>query len=234
MTDRDAEAAPRLWARMAGVCYLITIVMGVFAELFVRGRLVVRNDPAATAANILAHETLYRAGLAADLVMLLAYVAVTVLLYALLKPVSRILSLLAACFSLIGIAVLAANCLNHIAPLILLGGAPYPSALETSQLQALALFSLRMHARGYSISGVFFGAYCVMIGYLAFQSGFVSRVIGVLMAIGGLSYLISSFALFLAPAIAARLPDVSLIGGIAELSLTLWLLVKGGRIQWKT
>jgi hypothetical protein len=219
---------------MAGVFYLITIAMGVFAEVFVRGELVVRDDAAATAANILAREPFYRLGLAADLVMLAAYVVVTLLLYVLLKPVSRILSLLAAGFSLVGIAVLAANCLNHVAPLFLLGGAPYLRAFETSELQTLALVFLRLHGRGYVISGVFFGTYCVLIGYLAFRSGFLPRVVGVLMTIGGVSYLTNSFALFIAPALAARLPDVTLLGGIAELSLTLWLIVMGvNALKWE-
>ncbi|HKO57243.1 MAG TPA: DUF4386 domain-containing protein [Thermoanaerobaculia bacterium] len=203
---------------MAGVFYLITIVMGVFAEVFVRGALVVRDDAVRTAANIVAHEGLYRAGLAADLVMLMAYVGVTLLLYLLLKPVSESVSLTAAFFSLVGIAVLAANCLNHAAPLLLVG---------RSDWQGLALVFLRLHARGYNISGVFFGVYCVLIGYLAFRSGFLPRVIGVLMAIGGVSYLIGSFTSFLAPKLAARLPDVTVIGGIGELALTLWLLVMG-------
>jgi hypothetical protein len=209
-------ASPRLWARIAGLCYLITIICGVFAEVFVRGRLIVRDDAAATAANILAHEPLYRLGLGADLVMLVAYVAVTVLLYVLLQPVDRIVSLLAAFFSMVGIAVLAANCLNHVAPLLLLPG----RAQE-------ALFFLRLHSRGYSISGVFFGIYCMLIGHLIFRSRMIPRFIGVLMGIGGLGYLIGSFTLFLLPAVHTRLPDLSLLGGIAELSLTLWLLIKG-------
>ncbi len=216
---------PKTAVRMAGVFYLITIVMGVFAEVFVRGKLVVRDDAAATAANILAHDSLYRCGLAADLVMLVAYIAVTLLLYVLLKPVNAVVSPLAAFFSLVGIAVLAVNCLNHVAPLLLLTRTH--AGFDTAQLQSLALFSLRMHSRGYSISGVFFGVYCVLIGYLAYRSGFLPRFIGVLMAIGGASYLLSSFALFLSPALAAALPDVTVLGGIAELSLTLWLIVKG-------
>jgi uncharacterized protein DUF4386 len=227
MTDRAVETSPRLWARIAGAFYLITIVMGVFAEVFVRGALVVRDDAAATATNILAHESFYRFGLAADLIMLVCYIAVTLLFYVLFKPVGRSLSLLAAFFSLVGIAVLAVNSLNHLAPLVFLGSAHYLSAFETAELQALALMSLRMHARGYSISGVFFGIYCVLIGYLVFKSGFLPRILGVLMAIGGLGYLIDSFAIFLLPTLATRLPDVAVLGGIAELSLTLWLMVMG-------
>jgi len=220
---------------MAGAFYLITIVTGVFAEVFVRGALVVRDDAAATAANILTHEPLYRLGLAADLIMLACYIAVTLLLYGLFKPVGGQLSLLAACFSLVGIAVLAVNSLNHLAPLVFLGSSNYLGAFDTNQLQALALVSLRMHARGYSVSGVFFGTYCLLIGYLVFRSGFLPRILGALMAIGGLGYLVNSFASFLSPALAARLPDVTILGGIAELSLCLWLMVMGvkeGEINW--
>ena len=227
MIDAAVGTSPRLRARMAGAFYLLTIVAGVFAELFVRGALVVRDDAAATAANILAHEPLYRSGLAADLVMLASYVAVTLLFYDLFKPVARSLSLLAAFFSLTGIAVLAANSLTHVAPLILLSGASYLSAFPNSQLQALALASLRMHARGYSISGVFFGAYMLLLGCLIFRSGFLPRILGVLMAVGGLANLTDGFTSFLSPALAARLPDLGMLGGVAELSLTLWLIVTG-------
>ncbi|MDB4948320.1 MAG: hypothetical protein JWM27_969 [Gemmatimonadetes bacterium] len=183
--DGTVEASPRLRARTAGAFYLITIITGVFAEVFVRGALVVRDDAAATAANILAHEPLYRLGLAADLVMLTSYVAVTLLFYDLFKPVGASLSLLAAFFSLLGIAVLAVNSLNHLAPLLLLGDAHYLGAFHPAQLQALALLFLRMHARGYSIAGVYFGIYCIVIGHLVFRSGFLPRILGVLMAIGG-------------------------------------------------
>ena len=234
MMHRAVETSPRLWARMAGVFYLITIVMGVFAEVFVRGALVVRDDAAATATNILAHEPLYRFGLAADLIMLACYIAVTLLFYDLFRPASRSLSLLAAFFSLVGIAVLAVNSLNHLAPLVFLGSAQYLSAFETTQLQALALMSLKLHARGYSIAGVFFGLYCLMIGYLVFRSGFLPRILGGLMAIGGLSYLTDSFAIFLLPTLATRLPDIMMLGGIAELSLCLWLMVMGVNApKWK-
>ncbi len=229
-----AAETPLLRARMAGAFYLITIVTGVFAEVFVRGALVVRDDAAATAANILTHETLYRFGLAADLIMLACYIAVTLLLYELFKPVGRSLSLLAAFFSLLGIAVLAVNSLNHLAPLVFLGRSPYLSTFETSQLQALALVSLRMHARGYSISGVFFGTYCLLIGYLVFRTRFLPRILGALMAVGGLGYLVNSFAIFLSPALASRLPDVTVLGGIAELSLCLWLMVMGvNALKWE-
>jgi Domain of unknown function (DUF4386) len=234
MMDRAIKPSPVLLARIAGVLYLITIITGVFAEAYVRGGLVARDDAAATATNILAHEQLFRFGLAADLVMLVCYIAVTLLFYDLFKPVGRSLSLLAAFFSLIGIAVLAVNSLTHFAPLVLLGGPQYLSAFETSQLQALARISLRMHSAGYTISGVFFGIYCLLIGYLIFRSDFLPRVLGVLLAIGGLSYLIDSFVVLLSPQLAARLPDIITLGGISELLLSLWLMAMGVNVpRWE-
>lgn len=234
MTDRTVETSPGLWARAAGAFYLITIVMGVFAEVFVRGTLVVRDDAAATAANILAHDSLFRLGLVADLIMMACYITVTLLFYDLFKAVGRSLSLLAAFFSLVGIAVLAANSLNHLAPLVLIGGAQYLSAFDANQLQALALMSLKMHAQGYTVSMVFFGVYCLLIGYLVLRSGFLPRMLGVLMAAGGLSFMANSFASFLLPALAARLPDIAMLGGIAELSLCLWLMAMGVDVpRWK-
>lgn len=227
------EASPRLWARVAGISYLITIITGVFAEVFVRGSLVVRDNAAATAANLLAHESFYRLGLVADLVMLASYVVVTLLFYVLFKPAGRSLSLLAALFSLMGIAILAVNSLNHLTPLVLLGDAPLLRAFDAPQLQALALAALKLHGRGYSIASVFFGIYCVLIGDLTFRSRFLPAILGVLMAIGGLAYVTGSVTSFLSPALATRLPDLAIFGGIAELALCLWLMIVGlNASQW--
>ena len=215
------------WPRIAGVLYLITIVTGLFAQVFVRGSVIVRDDAAATASNILANEFWYRSGLAFDLVMLVSYVGVTVLFYELFKPVSRMLSMLAAFFSMVGIIVLAINCLNHYAPLVFLGGSSYLSGFDSSQLNAMSRTALRLHGAGFTISGVFFGVYCMLIGGLAFTSGFIPRTVAVLMALGGAGFLVSSFITILLPALDSRLPDIALLGGIGELSLTLWLIVMG-------
>lgn len=225
--NQAIEAAPRRWGRVAGVSYLITIITGVFAEAIVRGSLVVRDDAAATAVKLMAHESLYRLGLAADLVMLVSYVVVTLLFYVLFKPAGRSLSQLAALFSLIGIAVLAVNSLNHLAPLVFLGDAAFLRSFETPQLQALALVALKLHGRGYSIACVFFGIYCVAIGTLIYRSRFLPRILGVLMALGGLGYLIDSFTSLLSPPLAGRLPNLAIFGGVAELALCLWLMIVG-------
>ena len=233
MTDPIAGASPRFQARIAGVFYLFTAMTGF--SVLVRGRLVVYGDAAATATNILAHEPLFRLAFAADLIVNPCFIALTLLFYGLFKPVNRSLSLLAAFFSLVGCAIASVICLFELAPLIVLGGAHNLSGFNVEQLQALALVFLNLHAQGYNISLVFFGSYCVLVGYLIFRSTFLPRILGVLMAIAGSCYLTSSFATFLSPEVAARLfPYILVPGSIAELSLILWLLVIGVNEQrWK-
>lgn len=221
-------------ARVAGGLWLLCIVAGVGG--FIAGSpLIVANDAAATAANILANESLFRLGFTADLISGASYLGATVFLYYVLKPVSRSLSLLAAFFGLAGVAIGGVAFLSHLAPLVLLRGDQYLSAFTTSQLQAMALMSLKLQVQVFNVGMVFFGIQCISIGYLVARSTFLPRTLGVLLAIGGTSYVISSFANFLIPSFGARLilfiMPVALIG---EGSLTLWLLVKGvNEERWK-
>jgi Domain of unknown function (DUF4386) len=231
MMERIAEASPRFKARIAGVFYLLTTLTRMFVEIFVRNRLVVSDDAAATATNILAHEQLWWWGFAADILAFASYVALTALLYELFKPVNRSLSLVAAFFSLVACVVQAISSLFHLAPLVLLGGAPYLSVFTVEQLQALALVFLRLRAAAYhNIGLVFFGLYLLLIGYLIFRSTFLPRIIGVLMMLAGLSYL-----MFLSPALARSLqPYILVFPGVGQISLTLWLLAIGVNEQrWK-
>ena len=226
MTNGIPEPSPSRKARMAGLLYLLT-AGSAFAE-FVRSSLVVRGDATATATNILASESFYRAGFAADLISAMSYVGVALLLYELLKPVSKSISLLAAGFALAGSAIMAANLLNLLAPLLLLGDTPFLSAFTLDQRQALVLMSLRMHGLGYAVTTAFFGTYCILLGLLIARSTFLPKWLGVLLAVGGLSYLVNSFAIFLNPALAASpFPYILAPAGIAEISLILWLIFIG-------
>jgi hypothetical protein len=229
MMTRAAEMSPRVKARIAGALYLISGQAFSFSEFSVRGKLVVNHDAAATAHNILTNETLYRLGFAAELVPL--YLVVTFILYDLLKPVNRSLSQLAYVFSIVGCTLSALNCLIHFAPLVVLGGLNSSTAFTSDQLQALALMSLKLSAEGLNICMVFFGFYCILIGYLIFRSTFLPRIIGVLLVIAGICYLINSFTTFLAPAFAAHLYPYILIPGGPELVLAFWLLVMGVNVQ---
>ncbi|MBZ5654860.1 MAG: DUF4386 domain-containing protein [Acidobacteriia bacterium] len=228
LTQRIAAASPRLKARVAGVFYLVTILTRMFVEIFVRNRLVVSDDAAATATNIMAHEPLWRLGFAGDIIAFASYIALTALLYELFKPVNRSVSLGAAFFSLVACAVQAMSSLFHLAPLVLLGGSPYMSVFTAEQSQALALVFLRLRAAAYhNIGLVFFGLYLLLVGILILRSTFLPRILGVLMALAGLSYV-----LFLSPPLVRSLqPYILVFPGVGQISLTLWLLVIGVNAQ---
>jgi hypothetical protein len=231
MMEQIAEASPRFKARIAGVFYLLTILARMFVEIFVRNRLVVPDEAAATATNILAHEPLWRWGFAADIIAFASYVTLTALLYELFKPVNRSLSLVAAFVSLVASVVQAMSSLFHLAPLVLLGGAPYLSVFKVEQLQALALVFLRLRAAAYhNIGLVFFGLYLLLVGILILKSTFLPRILGVLMVLAGLSYV-----LFLSPPLVWSLqPYILVFPGVGQISLCLWLLVIGVNAQrWR-
>jgi len=231
MTKSILEVSPRAQARAAGGLWWLCIVAGIVG--FVAGApLIVTNDAAATAANILAKESLFRLGFSADLISGLSYVGVTIFIYYVLKPVSRSLSLLGAFFGLAGVAIGGASWVIHLAPLLLLHGDQYLTAFTTSQLQAMSLAALTLQMQVFPIGMVFFGIQCISIGYLITRSTFLPRILGVLLAIGGTCYLIVSFANFLTPSLGPRLvPFIMPVALIGEGSLGLWLLVKGVNVE---
>lgn len=234
MKQRSTGTSPQVYARTGGVLYLIIIVIGFCGEFFVRNKLVVSGDVTATANNIMASESLWRISIAGDLILLVCSVALTLILYVLLRPVNKNLALLAVFFNIVEFPIEAVSKLCLLAALFLSGNADYLKAFEPHQLHALVKIFLKLHDYGFGIDLVFFGFACLVYGYLLFRSGYFPRTLGVLMAIAGLSYLTNSFTLILAPAYAGRIFPILMFALIGELSLCLWLMVKGVNEQrWK-
>jgi hypothetical protein len=234
MKQRNTETSPQVYARIGGVLYLIIIVIGFCSEFFVRDKLVVSGDITATANNIMASESLWRIGIAGDLILLVCAVALTLILYVLLRPVNENLALLAVLFNIVEFPIEAVSKLCLLAALFLSGNADYLKAFQPQQLHALVKMFLKLHDYGFGIDLIFFGFACLVYGYLLFKSGYFPRTLGVLMAIAGLSYLTNSFTLILAPAYAGRIFPILVLALIGELSLCLWLIVKGVNEQrWK-
>lgn len=230
---KESNKGLRNTARAAGVLYLVIIVAGIFAQFIVRQSLVVPGDAAATATNIMASEALFRAGIGADLVMVMADVAIGVLFYVLLRHANHTLALLAAFFRLGQAAVLGANLLNLVIVLQLLGGAPYLSAFEPAQLQALTLPFLNAHSIGYAMGLVFFGLSIFILGILLYKSERFPGVLGVALVIASLAYLVDGFgrvSLVNYAAIQPLMDSVVLtVAFLAEAALAVYLLVKGLR-----
>jgi hypothetical protein len=235
MANRSVDTSPQVYARIAGILYLYIIVAGSFAEIFVRSRLVISNDATSTAINIMSNELLFRIGFSAELVHLTFDVVIAVILYALLRSVDRYISLLAALTRVACDIILAVASISHFAALKLLAEPEYLKTFQTDQLHSLALLAMRLHGDGYAISLVFFSFTCFSLGYLIIKSSFFPRTIGGLLVIAGICYLLNSFAHFLNPTFAATLFPVMFVPiFIAELSFTLWMIVKGVDVaKWK-
>ena len=232
MTQGSVEASPQRYARIGGFLYLIIIAIGLWGEAFVREKLIVSGDAARTAANIVAHESLWRAHIAGEMVLLLCAAGLLMIEFLLLWPVSRELALLAAIFDIMSICVEAVVAMYLIQTLFPLGNDGYLKVFTPEQLAALARMDLRSHGYGFGVSLIFFGCACIVTGYLIFRSGYFPKVIGALMAIAGVCYLINSFALILSPEVAGRLyPSILIPSFIGELSFCLWLLIMGVNVQ---
>jgi hypothetical protein len=231
MIDQTSIASPHSQARMAGVLYLIIIVVGAVGYT-THSTLFVWNDASATAGNILASEQLWRLSSAAMLVMLACDVAVAAIFYVLFKPVNRTLSLIACAFRLVLVAIVGVAILGRHVPLLLLEDTT-SAAFETAQLQAMGLLAIKVFERGFDVALVFFGFHCLAIGWLIYQSSFLPRLLGVLLVIAGLCYLISTFVHLVFPVVALPF-DIQLLSYAAEMALSLWLIVKGVNAErWK-
>jgi len=230
MMKQIEEASPRHKARVAGVFYLLTLLAGIFAQGFVSMRLVVSDDAATTAANILAHESLFRWGFTVYMIEMTCQIIFMVLFYELLKPVSKSISLVAAVLGLTGCTIKTFSRVFYLGPLFILHGAPYMSIFSREQLQALALVLLNVNDHGAAMAMAFFGFHSLLNGYLIFRSTFLPRVFGLLGIITGAGWLT-----FLYPPLGFRLfLYLAPVGLIVATALIVWLLVFGVNEQrWK-
>lgn len=218
-------------ARIAGVLYLVIFIGGIFAEFMVRSSLIVAGDAAATVENIIESEALFRAGIMGDLVMILSDIALALVFYVLLKPVSTTLALLAALFRLAQAVALGINLLNLFFVLELVSGADYLNLLGADQPDALVMMFLDGHATGYRIALVFFAVSILVLGYLLIKADYFPNILGIGLIVAAFGYLTDSFASFLLTNYADYEAFFSNVvfgpAVIAELALTVWLLWKG-------
>ena len=218
-------------ARIAGVLYLLVVVFGAFAEVGVRASLIVPGDAAATAQNIMASASLFRIGFMSDLIMMTCYFFLAYTLYLVLKPANPDLSLLFVLLTLASVAIMSLNMLNQFAALLLLSGADYLTVFSVEQLQALAPLFLNMHKYGYFIAQIFFGLWLLPVGYIGFKSGYLPKLLSIMVILASFGHLIQYFQIFLFPDLEVITYPGLAVATIAELSLCFWLLIKGVKEQ---
>ena len=224
-------------ARMAGFLYLIYILISIFANVLGRSKLIVLGDAATTAGNIMTSAWQFRIGFVSDLVSAVLFLLTAWALYVLLRPVNKPLALMFLLLNLGGVAVWCFSDLFLIASQLLLSGADYLKVFQTGQQQALAMLSLYIYKYGFlGIAQIFFGAWLFPLGYLVFRSGFLPKILGVILMVHCVVWLMSALQFFLFPGFIG-IPFVGItyisypLGFISEFGLTLWLLIMGAKDQ---
>ncbi len=230
MTNPLAETSPSTRGRILAALYLFVIIAGITAQVFIADRLVVRDDAARTAANIVANKSLYRLGFTIFMLEMVAQVAASLLFYDLLKPVNRSVARASAIIGVTGSGIKTMARLFYYAPLILLGGASYLAAMQPAQLEALSLAFIKINNQGAAIALVFFGFEVLLRGWLVFKSGFLPRFLGALSIVAGLGWLT-----YLWPPLGSQaFLGVALFAIAGVFATTGWLFIRGvDDVKWR-
>jgi len=227
----SADESQRRAARVVGLAYLFALPPAVFAEVYVRGQLIVSNNAAETARNIVTHERLFRLGIASNLIVVATDVILITAVYVVLERVNRNLALLAAFFRLLETAILVVVTLSDLGVLRVLSGADYLGAFEADRLEALARLSIAAHGDTYNIVWLLFGFGSAVFCYLWFKSGYIPRVFAVWGVFASLLPGARAFVFIVFPDV-ARVVTIAYYGGpiiLFELTMGFWLLFNGLR-----
>ncbi len=220
-------------SRLAGVLYLVVVVTGIFSLAYVPSQINVANDPAATAGNIVRFESLFRYGIASFLVEQVAFLLLPLVLYRLFRSTHHTAAVLMVALALAGIPIALVSVGHRLDALALLTDARFSQAFAPAQLQALAALSLEAYGNGLLVTRLFWGLWLLPFGYLVLKSGFLPKLLGVLLMLGCLGYMVNVFGELLVPdyfdtwiADYAGLPAAA-----GEIGTCLWLLLVGARRQ---
>ncbi len=228
MINKEKINSPQKTARVAACVFLIIFCQGMATELFIRPAIIVAGDAAATVNNIIASESLFRLSIVSDLIRQMFMMWLILLLYKLLKPVSKNIASLMVIFGLACVPMTMLNELNHFAVLLLSSDAGYLRAFGTDQLHALVRFFLNLREYGTFIPQVF-SLWILFLGYLVFKSGFLPRILGIWLMLGGLCYTVLAVLFLLFPNF--NLMIFGLFAFIGEMLFYLWLLIKGINVE---
>lgn len=221
-----AHASINRTARLAGGLYLAMMPFAFFGIIYVPSVLLVRGDAATTSRNIMESEWLFRSGTVSHLIGQIIFIFLVLALYRLLKPVNKDHAILMVVLALLGIPIAFLNEVNNLATLRLLSSAD-DGAFTSTQLHAQAMLFLDMRGSGILVAQIFWGLWLLPLGFLVFRSGFLPKLLGILLVIGGAGYLIDSGTQLLFPGLAT----ISQFTFVGELLLPLWLLIKGVNVE---
>ncbi len=227
MSKQVKQISPLLKARIAGTCQLLEALTATFGQVIILSKFVIPGNAAATAKNLLEHQQLFWLGFTTSILGVAFHIISGFLMYELLKPVNRSLSLLSAFVILVACAAQAFMALTYISPLIILEGGSSMVAFSPGQLQTFALMFFKLNTVAFNIHLALFGLWCFITGYLIFHSLFLPRTIGILLMISGLAW-----SVFLYPPLGYLLfAVIAAASAIGEIPLEFWLMIKGVHVQ---
>jgi len=221
----------RRLARTAGLLYLVVVVAGIFALMYVPSQLRIGNDPAAALASIDAHEGLFRAGIAASLVCYLAFLLLPLALYKLLSPYGRNAAAVMVALAVASVPLSFANVGHRLEVLNLISGADYLRGIAPDALAQQVMLSLKAYSKGMILNQVFWSLWLAPFGYLVYKSGILPKLLGILLMVGSASYAAEAFGYILLADFAA-LPGADLLSipaSLGEIGTCLWLCIMGAR-----
>ncbi|HXM13373.1 MAG TPA: DUF4386 domain-containing protein [Terriglobales bacterium] len=213
--------------RLVGLLYLLVSIPGFFALIYIPSKLIVHGNAAATASNIAASETLFRIGIACNLISQILFIWVAVALYDLLQSVNRRNALVMVGLIVVSVPIALLNELNAIAAIILVRGADFLALYDQPQRNALAMLFLNLHNQGFVVAEIFWGLWLFPLGLLVYRSGFLPRILGILLLLNCLSYVVNSLTSILAPQHGHIVSQWMKPLGFGELIFMFWLLLMG-------
>jgi len=218
-------------ARTAGALYLIVVVTGIFSLVYVPSQIIVRGDALATVNNIVASELLFRLGIASLMINQIAFLLLPFVLYQLLQHVNRNVAVLMVALAVVSVPISMVSIVNRLDVLSLLSGAGYLDIFTTEQLHAQVMMSIKAYSNGILVTTIFWGLWLLPFGYLVFRSGFLPRILGILLMIGCFGILIDVFGRLLFPGYAETAISTyfAMSSSFGEIGICLWLLVMGAR-----
>jgi hypothetical protein len=215
--------------RFAGLLYVLFSIPGFFAMVYVPSKLIVHGNATATASNIASHETLFRLGIAGQLVCQAGFIFVALALYDLLKGVNQRHASLWVILAVVAIPIAFLNELNSIAALVLVRGAEFLSLVERPQRDALAMLFLNLHFQGLVVDEIFWGLWLLPLALLVYRSRFLPRFLGVWLALAGFAWVILSLTGVLSPQYYDKVFTFTQPAVFGEIAFMLWLVIKGVR-----
>jgi hypothetical protein len=219
-------------ARIAGLWYLLMLITAPIGLMYVPSKLIIAGNATATASNIMTSELLFRIGIMSNLICQISFIFLVLALYRLFKEVNEKYAKLMVSLVIVAVPIAFLNELTQIAALLVYSGADYLKVFEPNQLNSLAMLFLNLHEQGTFIVEIFWGLWLFPFGYLVIKSGFIPKVLGILLLIGCVSYLADSSVALLIPQLKGSVNSILMLPlAVGELSMILWLLIKGVKVD---